>query len=346
MASRGTSQAVPASGPGGRLRRGLAVLVAVILAVGVIAYGVVSYLVYDGLGTAPRACWPADRANTPDSFTVPAEFDPALATANLMPVPQDVAFHSRDPQMPDANLAAWWIPAVSPAAPAIVVVHGIKSCRREPNVLLAAGMLYRHGYSVLLMDLRDHGDSEGDDARFAGGSEEYLDVLGAWDWLVAQGVPEERIGILGMSFGAATSVIAGGQEPRVAAVWADSSPTEMRRAIGLFLEDQAGLPDLLVPGAILWARIIAGDDLTAFDPIDEVARYGGRSIAFVHGERDEVLPASMAQELHDRAVTAGAASPDAWAIAGAGHTQGVYVAPEGYETRLVEFFDAAIGDGG
>src|SRR3990172_2635629 len=121
MASRGTSQAFPASRPGGPLRRRITVLVAAILAVAVIAYGVVSYLVYDGLGTAPRACWPADRANPPDSFTVPAEFDPALATANLMPVPQDVVFHSRDPQMPDANLAAWWIPAVSPAAPAIVV---------------------------------------------------------------------------------------------------------------------------------------------------------------------------------------------------------------------------------
>jgi hypothetical protein len=30
---------------------------------------------------------------------------------------------------------------------------------------------------------------------------------------VAQGIPEERIGIVGMSFGAATSVIAGGEAP-------------------------------------------------------------------------------------------------------------------------------------
>ena len=346
MARRGTSQAFPASKPGRRWRRRLAVVVGVVVAVGIVGYGVVSYLVYDGLGTAPRACWPADRTNTPDSFAVPAEFDPALAAANLMPVPQDVTFHSRDPQMPDADLAAWWIPAANPAAPAVVVVHGIKSCRREPNVLVAAGMLYRHGYSVFLIDLRDHGDSEGDDARFAGGSEEYLDVLGAWDWLAAQGVPAERIGLLGMSFGSISSLVAGGHEPRVAAVWADSSPTEMRRAIGLFLEDQAGLPDFLVPGAILWARVIAGDDLTAFDPIDEVAQYGGRSVAFVHGELDAVLPSSMAQELRDAAVAAGATSPDAWVIPGAGHTQGVYIAPAEYEAKLVEFFGAAIGDGG
>jgi hypothetical protein len=72
----------------------------------VVGYGVVSYLVYDGVGRAPRACWPADRANTPDRFTVPPETDQAIAADNLMPVPQDVTFHSRYPQMPDADLAA------------------------------------------------------------------------------------------------------------------------------------------------------------------------------------------------------------------------------------------------
>ena len=96
----------------------------------------------------------------------------------------------------------------------MILVHGLKSCRRDENVLMPAGMLRRHGFGVLLIDLRDHGDSDDEDLRFAGGTEEYLDVLGAWDWLAAQGVPKDRIGILGMSFGAATTVIAGGEEPR------------------------------------------------------------------------------------------------------------------------------------
>ena len=347
MASRGTSQAFPASKPGRRWRRRLAVVVGVVVAVGIVGYGVVSYLVYDGLGTAPRACWPADRANTPDSFAVPAEFDPALAAANLMPVPQDVTFHSRDPQMPDADLAGWWIPAANPAAPAVVVVHGIKSCRREPNVLVAAGMLYRHGYSVFLIDLRDHGDSEGDDARFAGGSEEYLDVLSGWDWVRSQGVAADRIGLLGLSFGSISAIVFGGQEPQVAAVWSDSATTGMDEGIRLFLKDQmhdgSGITGILVPGALVWARIIAGDDLTRYDPIGEVDAYGGRSIAFVHGADDVVLPATMATELRARAAAAGATTPDAWIVAGAGHTQGIYVDPAGYEQRLVAFFSGALG---
>ena len=345
MSMKVASQAYSANRPRRRLGRRLATIVGVAIVVGAVGYGVVSFLVYDGVGKAPQECWPEDRANTPDSYTVPARFDQAIATDNLMPVPQDVAFHSRDPQIPDADLAGWWIPAADPQAPAVVLVHGVQSCRREANVLVPAGILYRHGYSVFLMDLRDHGDSEGDDARFAGGSEEYLDVLGAWDWVVASGVPADRVGILGVSFGSISSIVAGGQEPRVAAVWADSSTTDIQLGIELFLKDKTGLPAFLVPGAIVWARIIAGDDLVAFDPIEEVDRYGGRSIAFVHGELDKVLPASMAQELHARAVAAGATTPEAWIVPGAGHTEGVYVAPDEYETRLLAFFDEAIGDG-
>ena len=320
---------------------------AVIAVMVIVGYGAVSFMVYDGVGKAPRACWPGDAANTPAAYKVPEGFDQSLPTANPMPDPQDVSFTSRDPQIPDAQLAGWWIPAESADAPAVVLVHGVQSCRREASVLLAAGMLHRHGFSVFLMDIRDHGDSEGDDARFAGGSEEYMDVLGGWDWVRSQGVPAERIGLLGFSFGSVNAIVAGGREPQVAAVWADSSPTEMYEGIRLFLKDQmkdgSGITGILVPGALLWARIIAGDDLTKFNPIEQVDEYAGRSIAFVHGADDAVLPATMAIELRDRAVAAGATTPDAWIVPGAGHTQGVYVDPAGYESRLIEFFTGALG---
>jgi fermentation-respiration switch protein FrsA (DUF1100 family) len=114
-------------------------------------------------------------------------------------------------------------------------------------------------------------------------------------------------------------------------------------AIGLFLKDHTGLPDFLVPGALLWATAIAHDNLVAFDPVTEVAKLGGRSIAFVHGEADTVLPATMALNLRAAAVAAGASSPDVWVVPGAGHTEAIYRAPADYEQRLTAFFRDAIG---
>jgi len=323
-------------------------VLAIVALVAVVGYGAVCYVVYDGVGRpAPGGCHESDLANTPDAFAIPKAYDPALASTYRMPVPQDVVFHSRDPQMPDADLAGWWIPAADPAAPAVVVVHGIQSCRREASVLLGAGMLHRHGYSVLLMDLRDSGDSEGDDARFAAGTEEYLDVLGAWDWLVAQGVPTSRIGLLGYSFGSATTMIAGGQEPQAQAVWVDSGFPRIQPALDEFLQDHSPFPaplsTLIVPGAALWARIIAGDDLLRYNPVEEVARFGGRSIAFVHGGADATLPASWATELRDAAIGAGASSPEVWVVPNAGHTEAIYLEPAEYETRLTSFFGTALG---
>ncbi|HYO41892.1 MAG TPA: alpha/beta hydrolase, partial [Candidatus Limnocylindrales bacterium] len=280
-------------------------------------------------------------------FAVRPGYDQAIADANVMPVPEDVTFPSRDPQIPDAKLAGWWLPAESADAPTVIMVHGIYSCRREANILVPAGMLHRAGFSVLLMDLRDHGDSEGDDRRFSGGTEEHLDVLGAYDWLVAQGEAADRIGVVGMSIGSMTAIIAGGQEPAIRAVWADSPATRMDLAMGNFVVDQlndsTGLSRYLVPGAMVWARIVAGDELGKYDPITEVDAYAGRSIAFVHGALDQVLPAAMSTELHDRAVTAGATTPDAWIVADAGHTEAVFKDPTGYEQRLIAFFTAALG---
>ena len=183
-----------------------------------LAYGTASYVVYDALSHAPRACWPRDAANTPASFVVPRRCRRRpRRRPTACPATRTSGSRSRDPAMARGRLAGWWIPSEDPGAPAVVLIHGIKSCRREANVLIPAAMLHRAGLSVLLMDLRDHGDSDGDDGRFAGGSEEYLDVLGGWDWVRSQGVPAERIGLLGVSFGAVTAIIAGGQEPGVAA---------------------------------------------------------------------------------------------------------------------------------
>jgi dipeptidyl aminopeptidase/acylaminoacyl peptidase len=322
-------------------------VVAIVLVVAmVLAYAGMSFAVYDGLSKATGGCWAQYAANTPDAFTVDAKWGSGLADAYRMPRPRDVVFHSRDTAIATTRLAAWWIPADgvdAASAPAVVVVHGIKSCRRESSVLLAAGMLHKHGYSVFIMDMRNHGDSGFDaDHRVATGSDEYLDILGGWDWVRSQGVPAARIGIAGFSFGSGVALIAGGEEPAVRAVWADSAYTTTERALGLFLKDQTGLPDVLVPGAVVWGKV-NGIDFLKFDPITEVTRYPARSLAFTHGAQDRVLPASMATTLATAATAAGARVTGPWVVDGAGHTEAVYRDPAGYEARIVAFFDGAIG---
>lgn len=340
-----------------RWRRWTAVIAACLAVVLILAYAGVTYAVYDGLSNAKGGCWKEAEANTPEHFTVDAKWGAGLAATYSMPKPQDVVFHSRDSAISGTDLAAWWMPAdgkAVAAAPAVVVVHGVMSCRREASILLAAGMLHRNGYSVFIMDMRNHGDSGfSPDHRIAAGSVEYLDVLGGWDWVRAQGVPAARIGIIGFSFGSSVVLAAGGEEPAVQAVWADSSFTTMSRGMANFLHDQleqkdlplallARVSDTLMPGIVLWGQT-SGVDFLRFDPITEIAKYSGRYLAFAHGADDPVLPAAMAAENHAAAVAAGVHVADTFIVPGARHTEAIYVDPAGYEARLTAFFGKALG---
>lgn len=316
--------------------RALRLLLAGVVAVGGIGYGAASAFVWDKLTRVPGGCHTEWLANDPTRFAYepPVEFD---TTPYRMPAPQDVRFPSRDPAI---SISGWWIPADA-GAPAVVVVHGHTACKRDPAVLLAAGMLHQAGISALLIDLRDHGDSTVEDGRYAGGTEEYRDVLGAWDWLrTDRSIAADRIGLLGISLGAATVMIATGEEPRVAATWEDSSYADITVAIDAELQ-RNGYPTFLEFGGVTMARLISGDDLTSLSPLGAVAKMAGRRLFITHGTADQRLSVTYGRQLL-AAAQADGVKVESWFVEGAGHTEAIRLHPLDYETRLTAFFKGAI----
>ncbi len=321
------------------MRRIALVVITVALLLGV-GYVVASALVYQQLSEIDASCDDKYAGNTPRNFTIRPVAGVSVDTASYeMPDYRDVSFPARGG---GPTIRGWLVPAPSGAlAPAVVVVHGKGSCRREDRILLTAGMLHRHGFAVLLIDLRNHGESDHDDGRFAGGIKEYLDVLGAWDWLVGQGVPTARIGLLGQSLGAATTMIATGEEPRVAAEWEDSGYADVEVAIKAELARNS-FPQILEPGGLMAAKVMGGVDLTSKSPLAEVQKLAGRPIFIVHGTADQRLSVQYASDLA-AAVRASGGSVEPWIIPGTGHTQADVLHPEEYEAKLAEFFGAALG---
>ncbi|KAL9646054.1 hypothetical protein ABK040_007934 [Willaertia magna] len=110
----------------------------------------------------------------------------------------------------------------------VVLIHGIRSCRRKYEVLAPAMMLWWAGYNSLLIDLRNCGDSEVDSknpiATF--GYKEHLDVLGAVDYLTER-FPylnkTNNLHIFGASMGGATALITFTLEPRFKSLFVDSA---------------------------------------------------------------------------------------------------------------------------
>lgn len=305
----------------------------------IVAYVAASWVVYDKL-SAVRAMCRGDASqldNTPAAFDLGPPDEAFDASPYLMDRFEDVRFESREAGI---TIAAYWIPAEDPDAGTVIYVHGHEGCRRDGNNLLVAGMLHRQGFSVLALDLRDHGESTVEDGRFAGGTDEYLDVLGGFDWLLARGVDPARIGIVGISLGAATATIAFGEEPRLAALWEDSGFGAISVAIDEELR-RNGYPGILRAGGLAFATLF-GDDLLAKSPLEAIGRADGRPVFITHGADDERVLAVWAEDLA-AAVRASGGTVDPWIIPDMGHTRALILLPDEYEARLGAFLRGALG---
>ena len=296
-------------------------------------YVAVSYYMYDNLSIV-TAGGGENAQNTPSSFIMNIEEWPAFEVEPyFMPDFETVHFPSRQSGL---NLAGWFV-AGQADTPVIILTHGLNSCKCDPRILIVAGMLHRNGFNVLMYDMREHGESDIEDGRAAIGNDEYQDLLGAWDWLVSEKqFSPDHIGVYGQSLGAGTTLIAFGQEPRLAAAFVDSPYSDLPQIIDEELA-RNNYPAFLAPGGIFMARVIAGDNLTAFSPKDAIHNDADRPIYIVHGTGDTRINVHHTRQLAELAVQTGA-NVTVWIPEGVGHVEAEFAFPDEYERRLVAFF--------
>jgi len=301
-------------------------------------YLIICYVVYDKLSKVTPGGG-ADAQNTPASFTMTVDEYPSFAVSPYFIADyENVRFASRQEGL---TLAGWYIPG-DPGAPVVILTHGLNGCKCSPRILTVAGMLHRNGFNVLAYDMREHGESDIEDGRAAIGNEEYQDLLGAWDWLVDEKKYDpKQIGVFGESLGAGTTLIAFGQEPRLAAAFVDSPYSDLPQIINEELA-RNNYPTLLEPGTILVARLVAGDNLVAFSPKDAITNDAGRPIYIVHGTGDKRINVHHTQQLAELASRTNA-NVTVWMPEGVGHVMAELALPDEYEQRLVAFFRDSLG---
>jgi len=304
----------------------------------VVAYLGMGYVIYSKLADVKGSC-DEHLANRPDNFALHEDWPAGFDVVPYFMSPYETArFPSRDAGI---DVAGWWIPK-DPGAPAVILVDGGGGCKNSIAVLTPAGMLWRNGFNVLLIDLRDTGDSTYEDGRSAMGNEEYQDVLGAWDWLVKEkGFEPGKIGVFANSLGGATALYAFSEEPRVAALFLQSTFGNLQQVIAAELQ-RNGYPTFLAPGAILMGRVIGGDNLVAHNPLDAIRKAGTRPVYIVHTRADERIAIHQAEQLAAAAKAAGV-NVTTWFPENGEHVQTPAVYPQQFEQRLVDFFRQALG---
>ncbi len=255
---------------------------------------------------------------------------------------QDMAFESVTfPARVDATaISAWHIAARGTAGEttrAIILVHGMGGCRTcefQGKVLEFAKAMNARGFAILMIDLRGHGMSG--PGRFTFGLLERRDVLGAVDYMLGRGFKPGRIGVLGISMGAASSIGAAAEEPAIGALVEDSGYSDLNPLLQVEFPRSSGLPLFFLPGTLAAARLIAGADISQAVPVRDIVKIAPRPVMVIHARGDALVPFGQAAEL------AGAAGVEAWITPADGHARSYAASPAEYAARVGDFFDRSL----
>ena len=240
---------------------------------------------------------------------------------------QEVQFKSQD----GTQLAGWFIPGERQTS--VLLLHGYR-CKRE-EMLPHADMLHRAGYTVFLFDFRSRGESEGDAVTL--GYYERGDVLGAIDYLKTRpDVDLAGFGVLGISQGGASAILAAASTQEIKAVVAEAAFKSVDSVIGQSFQHFVNLPAFPFAPLTVWiAERRVGIKAAEIVPEREVAAISPRPILIMHG----VLDTTISPE-DSEAIYASAREPkELWLIPDAAHAQGAKKATEEYELRIVTFFN-------
>ena len=196
-----------------------------------------------------------------------------------------------------------------------------------------AGALMDAGFGVLAFDFRNWGGS--DRTRVTFGYREVQDVLGAVEFVQDRRTgPRHRIGVVGVSMGAAAAIIAAAGTPAIEAVVADSSYARLDRSVERITQRLwRPLAWLASYRARLGERFI-GVPLAAVAPVEAIAKVSPRPVLIIHGRQDRLTDVGDAYALYH----ACGDPKTLWIIERAGHGRTRRVGPEEYDRRIIGFF--------
>jgi hypothetical protein len=216
------------------------------------------------------------------------------------------------------EIHGWWLPALTSAPQGrnrvLLYLHG--NSHNIGGNLANAQRFQRLGFSVFLFDYRGYGLSPG---PFPSEQQVYEDAATAWAYLTqTRRIPASEIVIYGHSLGGAIAIDLAVKQPEAAGLIVESSFSSMQAAA-----NADGQYRLIPVNWLLTQR---------FDSLAKAPRLQ-MPVLYIHGLEDEMLPATMSQQLY-------AASPDRkalWLVPQAHHADVGDVAEASYLQVVRDF---------
>jgi pimeloyl-ACP methyl ester carboxylesterase len=177
------------------------------------------------------------------------------------------------------QLHGWWLPNPSSAGKVLLYLHG--NGGNISSNLGAARRFQQGGFSVLLIDYRGYGRSQG---QFPSEAEVYRDAQAAWDYLIQRrGIAPGNIFLYGHSLGGAIAIDLAVRQPQAAGLIVENTFTSLRDMV-----DHRGIYQFFPIDWILHQR---------FDSLSKL-KLLQVPLLVVRGLADRTVPPAMGERLY------------------------------------------------
>jgi pimeloyl-ACP methyl ester carboxylesterase len=215
----------------------------------------------------------------------------------------------------------------------VVLIHGISACKEVD--MERAKVLADAGYASLLLDLRAHGQSDGEYCTF--GYYEKNDLKAVADTLYRR-FPKRPMAIWGASLGGAITIQAMAIEPRYEFGIVESTFDEFDKVATEYGADwMFGFRSPWLTNRIIdKSGKIAHFEPYAIKPVTSAAQIN-RPILFIHGDKDARIPVWFGKRNYDACP-----APDKrwYLVPGAGHNNLWKIAGDSMQANVLRFLEA------
>ena len=229
---------------------------------------------------------------------------------------------------------AGWFSAGEDGKPGILLLHSVRSDRRE--MIGRAKFLLEAGYSVLLIDMQAHGETPGHNITF--GFRESADVHAAVGFLKTR-VSGGKVGVIGVSLGGAASLL--GESPVEAdALILEAVYSSIENAVKNRISVRLGSVGQYLAPFLTWQiEPRLGIPLEALSPLGAIGRLNA-PVMIIAGMEDNRTQKEESRRLFEEARE----PKQLWLIQGAKHQNFHSFAGEEYEERVLQFLRRHLED--
>lgn len=250
---------------------------------------------------------------------------------NRLGIPfEEVSFQTID----GVTLQGWFFPSTKPDSPVILYAPATSKDQRSGLSLVAP--FHQAGYHVLLFSYRGHGKSEGNRFGFTYGAYESKDIDAAVAFLANdRGI--EKIGVIGHSAGAASTIISAARNTRIDAVVA-AAPFPSVEDIW-YTNRPKFFPKPLFELTFKFVEFRKNFSRSQVRPQDVIHQIAPRPVLLIHGVDDRRITQKQALDLFGNAN-----EPKCmWLVQGADHGEVRSPLLDVQVQDILSFFNQALG---